>query len=255
MQNKINNSLLNILKHMKRKATTQLQKGNIKRRRRTSAVTVIRPRVEKKGVDQALTTNPVPATTNTNGAIFVANLIAPGTGSFNRIGRKVHLTSLRVKGTVQHSSTADPTTGNFGSNILRMVVVWDKQPSGVLPAFDTIFGLTDQSGNEATTYLDPVKYDNMDRFQVLRDVKIPFVPTAQGGVGGTTNFFRALASFDEYIKLGRETVYSGQTSPATIADISSGGLYVVFRAQLNVPNVNFLEVTNDSYVRLRYTDK
>ena len=172
-----------------------------------------------------MTYNPVIATTNTNAGIFVVNLIAPGTGSFNRVGRKVNLSSARIKGSVQLSSTADGTTGNFTGNNLRMVVVWDKQPSGTIPSFSDIFGLTDQAGTEATSYLDPIRYDNMDRFQILRDVTIPFVPGSIGGVGGTTNFYRMILPFDEYVQLGnREVVYSGQSSPCSIVTGKRKGL-------------------------------
>lgn len=223
-------------------------------KRRQATVTMLRQIGEKKGVDSALTVNPVLNTTNTNTDIFVANLIQPGTGSYNRVGRKLNLQSLRVRGTCILNSAYTTTTNNFEGNVLRMVVVWDKQPTGVLPIFNAIFGLTDQAGTEASTYLDPIRYDNMDRFQILRDVTIPITPEASAGTGGTQNFCRVFSHFDEFVNLGgREVVYSGQSSPCTIADISTGGLYVIFRSNLNHAE-NFMQITNDSYCRLRYTD-
>lgn len=223
-------------------------------KRRQATVTMLRQMGEKKGVDSALTLNPVLDTTNTNGNIFVANLIAPGTGSFNRVGRKLNLQSLRVRGTCVLNYRYAATTYNQTGNIVRMVVVWDKQPTGVLPIFNAIFGLTDQAGTEASTYLDPVRYDNMDRFQILRDVTMVINPEASGSLGGTENYLRSSVHFDEFVNLGgREVVYSGQSSPCTIADISTGGLYIVFRSAINDVST-FMQISDDSYCRLRYTD-
>ena len=132
-----------------------------------------------------------------------------------------------------------------------MVVVFDKQPSGTLPTFDTIFGATDQAANETTVYTDPVKYDNMSRFQVLKDVCIEANPEAILLGDKINNRFK----FDEFIKLGnRETVFSADNAPATIADISTGGLYVFFRAQAATTDVNEWAISSNSIARLRYSD-
>ena len=53
---------------------------------------------EKKGMDTDVTLSPVITTTNTTGSAFVLNLIQQGAGSWNRVGRKSHLKSLRLKG-------------------------------------------------------------------------------------------------------------------------------------------------------------
>ena len=124
---------------------------------------------EKKGLDTVMDiATPVLATSNTNGSSFVLNLIRSGAGSWNRVGRKVNLTSVRLRGRFVFIYDPEGTTLNVGSNAVRMVVVWDKQPSGnAMPAFDTIFGHTDQAGDEATTFTDAIRYDNMDRFSLL----------------------------------------------------------------------------------------
>ena len=56
---------------------------------------------------------------------------------------------------------------------------------------------------------------------------------------------------DEYVKLNNlESVYSGQSTPMTIADISTGALYFVARSQL----VTASSITIDAIARLRYKD-
>lgn len=222
-------------------------------RSRSSFAAAVRRVGEKKGVDTALTLSPIIATTNTNASSFTLNLVQAGNGSWQRVGKKINLESVRLRGIISFFFTPTVTTLNQNANAMRMVVVWDKQPSGTLPTFDTIFGNTVQDGTESTTYLDAVKYDNMDRFSVLRDTVISKAPEISI-VTGTSNISEVECPFDEYIKLGgRETVYSGQSSPMTISDISSGALYVFFRAESNTAGL-FCQVDSASFARLRYSD-
>jgi len=222
----------------------------------TAVARAVRGVAEKKGVDTALTATGVLSTTNTNGDSFVLNLIQMGSGSWNRIGRKVNLQSIRLRGILTYLFSPAAVTLNLSANTVRMVVVWDRQPSGAaIPAFDQIFGTTTQTGTEACLFLDPLRYDNTDRYTVLRDVVKTASPmTTQ--VGGSANQITVQCPFDEYIKLGgRETVFSGQSNPMTIADISTGALYVYFRADsVAAASASQWNVDSDSFARLRYTD-
>lgn len=219
-------------------------------------VAAVRRAGEKKGMDTLLNVNAVVATTNTNDDAIVLNLIQMGSGSWNRIGRKVNLESVRLRGTATYVSAPALISGDLNSNTLRIVVVWDKQPSGAaIPTFDSIFGLTQQDGTESTTYLSPIKYDNMDRFSVLRDTTMSFSPQVWNNEAGTTDASRQECPFDEYVKLGgREVVFLGQTAPMTIADISTGALYVYFRANNATAGINQIAIDEDSFARLRYSD-
>jgi len=81
-----------------------------------------------------------------------------------------------------------------------------------------------------------------------------FTPQCTPGLAGTTNLVLQTRPFDMFINLnGLKTTYSGQTDPQTIADISSGALYVFFRANTNVAT-DFIQVESDSFARLRYKD-
>lgn len=193
-------------------------------------------------------------TTNTNDAAIVLNLIRAGTGSWNRIGRKVHMKSLRLKGTARYQYTAQSTTSNVIGATMRMVVVYDKQPSsGTIPTFDTIFGRTTQDGTESCEFLDNLRFDNTGRFRVLSDKVISCCPTIEPPTGGTTNLVLCPFDFDQYLKINLETIYSGQSSPMTIADISSGALYIYFRASANSDPTSEWYINNAS-ARLRYMD-
>lgn len=214
------------------------------------------PRLEVKGVDTKIGTDPagVVSTTNTNADITVLNLVQQGAGSWNRVGRKVFPKSIRIKGTVVFHSKIDPTLIERG-NVLRCVLVWDKQPSGAsIPTFDKIFGITEQNGTESSTVMAPVKYDNMDRFTILKEWQISSQPGASstGAAGaGTANVLH----FDEFYRFKgkRETVYQGQSNPMTIADISTGAIYLVLRAEYQLPECN-VWIDPSTFARFRYTD-
>lgn len=220
--------------------------------RRTVGLMSRRNATELKGVDINLNLIPVVSTTTTNASAFLLNGVAPGSASYNRIGRKIQLKSLRLKGAAL-CSMVPSANGSVSPNGLRMVVVFDRQPnSGTIPTWDVIFGVTDQLGAETSTILSPVRYDNMSRFQVIKD-KVLDVQTIPANVV-TTGVIEQLLSFDEFVSLGnRETTYSGQSSPTTTADISTGALYVYFRAHSNVATSTFA-IDGDSIARLRYAD-
>lgn len=209
---------------------------------------------ELKGVDTAIGLSPILSTTNTNGSMFTLNLVVPGSGSYNRVGRKIRMASVRLNGLFRMTYAGEAVTNNIAGNQIRMLLVFDRQPSGVLPTFDSMFGLTTQDGTESSTYMAPLRYDNTDRFRVLRDVRVCANIDAVNSTTGSVNSITHVVKFDEYIKLGGlETVYSGQSSPQTIADLSSGALYVIFRCDLNAATF-VASVDTDSYARLRYYD-
>lgn len=237
-------------------ARTRYIVSNAPRLRRGEYVPTSARAVEKKGMDTEIDIafGSVLATTSTNGSSSVINLIRQGAGSWNRIGRKVKLSSVRVKGIAEFSLDNEATTDAIYASTLRMVLVWDKQPSGdTQPAFDEIFGRTTQDGTESTEYMDNLRYDNTGRFSVLRDVVKTINPALDNTNGGSTDVVRMQCTFDEYVKLqGRESIYSGQSSPMTIADISTGALYVYFRADRNSSGQQW--AIQNATARLRYYD-
>jgi len=211
---------------------------------------------EKKGVDTSIALSDILITTNTNGSSVVLNLIQTGNGSWNRVGKQVYLKSIRLKGSADYRYAAQTTTNNLDFPALRMVVVWDKQPSGgTIPTWDSIFGITAQDGTESSTVWAPPKYDNMGRFKVLKDETmipkglLPIPLTITGAVNDIS------CPFDIYIKLGNKTtIFSGQSVPMTIADISTGALYLYCRTTFFDDAQAEWSLTAESVARLRYSD-
>jgi len=207
---------------------------------------------EMKGMDTDLSMTSIVGTTNNNSNIVVLNLIQQGNGAWNRVGRKTHLSSVRIKGAVTFTTQPVLATGVANAPSVRWCLVWDKQPSGnAIPSFDTIFGITAQDGTESCPDVTcPLKYDNMDRFVLIKDsyLTAPCNPSFSIGSGPSIS---VNVGVDEYIKLPNlESVYSGQSNPMTIADISTGALYFVARSQL----VTASSITIDAIARLRYKD-
>jgi len=207
-------------------------------------------RTELKGMDTTIAFSPVLDTTNTNGNTLTCNLIQAGTGSWNRIGRKTQLVSMRIQGTATCRHWLDVNTDVLG-NVIRLVVVWDRQPSGgAEPVFNDIFGVTSQGGVETATFFSPPKYDTMDRYRVIKDWYIESEAEATPTAG---NYVQNEFQIDCYIPLPNlETNFSGQSSPMTIADINSGSLYLIARSLRNVADRSDWAVAGN--VRIRYRD-
>lgn len=206
-------------------------------------------REEKKGVDTLTNIAGVISTTTTAANAFTLNLIELGTGSFNRVGRKVFLESVRLKGTVEVIWDLDAAA--VSNSTTRMVLVWDKQPSGSAPTWDQMFGSTTLDGTESSGILDNLSFDNMSRFAVLKDCVWDITP--QATAVGSTSVNAHTIHYDEYISLkGKETVYSGGSDPAVVGDISTGAVYLFYRT-CPVDAGTTVNVTN-GVARLRYTD-
>lgn len=212
----------------------------------------VNPYVELKGMDTSISFTEIPETTNDNTYSTVLNLVQTGTGSWNRVGKRIHPKSLRIKGNVIWESVPTASGGDSHGNVLRMVIVYDKQPSGnAIPNFDDIFGHTDQGGTETATFYDSIKYDNTDRFSVVRDKFIDLNLYAVSSVG-TTKLSSYAYYCDEYIKLSSQpSVYSGQSVPMTISDVSTGAYYIFMRVLRNEADSR---TDFDGIARLRYTD-
>lgn len=203
---------------------------------------------EKKGHDTVCDTGPIVATTTTAVDAFQLNSIQVGAAEYQRVGKKVQLASLRIKGNVYtvFDTAALATVGTC----VRMVVLWDKQQSAGLN-FDQIFGHTNNIGTEACHVQDSIKYDQRERFSILRDKTFVMnPPTGIAGLGASTCAVNDV--FDEYIKLnGKETYFDATANPSGISDISQGTLLVFFRCSSVTNSSSYI---SNCTARLRYHD-
>ena len=75
---------------------------------------------------------------------ILINGIVQGAGNNQRIGNKVSLKALRMKGQIINLATAVQTYA-------RLLVVYDKQPNGALPTYATVMQTRDNAGAATNT--------------------------------------------------------------------------------------------------------
>lgn len=214
-------------------------------------------RMELKGMDTLIDPGiNIPITVNTNNGCIVLNLVQQGTGSWNRVGRKIHMQSIRLMGAAKCISGAKTTTANTQQAPLRMVLVLDRQTNGgAIPSWNDIFGYTNQQGTESSTVFSPVRYDATERFRVIKDCilqadRVTYVPNAEG----TECLCIMEVHFDEYIKLPNiETLYRETSNPSTISDIQSGSLLLYYRTNVSDTDT-YWQISDQSIARLRFRD-
>ena len=155
---------------------------------------------------------------STGTQLQLLNGCVPGSQNFNRIGRKIFMRSLQIRGAINLTDTT------AGTNVVcRMVIVYDKQSNGSAPTWANIMTSQNISGTTSSDVFAMVNLDNRDRFVIIRDQL--YIP---GAIDNTATQTYAMGPgtivLNEYIPLKLETLYSGG-SAGTIGDITSGSLY------------------------------
>lgn len=171
-------------------------------------------------------------TSATNSGAFSLALASQGSASYNRVGKRIKLHSLRCRFTLegQYFYNAD-LDYNFTTTSVRYVVVWDRSPNGsAIPSWETVFGITDSQGTQTPIMEAPVSYLNTGRFHVLRDEIVSIQPNFPF-LTDTAGEFRSIThTVDFYQSLkGLTSVFSADSSPPTNSDVSTGALYIYFR--------------------------
>lgn len=202
--------------------------------------------VEKKALDLAATTYAL----NQTAVITPLNLIRVGSTFCNRIGRKISMKSLRMNGNLNFIRTV------ADEDYVRIMIVYDRQTNGALPAIADILQDTDQATTNVTNAYSGANVNNVDRFQILKDYHI-VLPSGTFTAGvvtnpGFTDPVSATFRVDCYLKLnGLLTQYKSDSAPAVIGDISSGALYLVTFGSAVAGSEGFQLACK---TRLRYTD-
>ncbi len=174
--------------------------------------------VEFKAID----TGTISAEVNTTAIIALLNSCIQGDDFDNREGRTIRVKSVQLSVTT-HWNISVP------DNVLRVLIVIDKQPNGILML---IGDLLDATNSTAFRNLD-----NRKRFVILLDRVVS---------GGSLN--NKPAQIDYYKKMDMITTYNSGNA-GTIADIETNALYLVLLAD---------EATEgpvvDRDTRIRYID-
>lgn len=209
---------------------------------------------EIKAVDLPLLISEFATVGTGNNQIGAVNLIQAGSSFFNRVGRKIELKSFTFKGIVF------PVRTQTNEHLARIILLYDRQTNGALPAVADILQTTDQTGANTTTSYSGINMNYRDRFLILRDIKLA-LPSVTDTGGVTTNLgaidgVTPTTNISFHVKLKNlVTQYRADSSPSVIGDIATGGLYMLFLGNL----IGSLGVATNGWniaweSRLRYGD-
>lgn len=171
---------------------------------------------------------------DTTGSITCLNLTAVGDDNTTRDGRQINNKSIHVQGLLT------PNDSVAGPNWARLMLLWDTQPNGALPAVTDILTAATSTAN--------TNLNNRQRFIILRDIKL-----AQGINDNTATMAYSNGNntytVDTFIPLGGlKTTYSGTT--AAITSVSSNALLMLTIGSQAAGSAGTFGVTT----RLRFTD-
>lgn len=202
---------------VKRKASST--KKRMVKRRRTTRATGTRVKPELKYYE----TGPASQNVSTTGVISPIFVPVLGTDAINRVGRQTTMKSVQIRGFFLLEGSATPATGIVAeSQAYRVLLVWDKQPTPATAV--TITDILNSATAQAQTNLS-----NRDRFRILRDHTgvfdaMVYNTTATQAVAA---WGKTVQNFEYYTKFSGKTTFNA-TNGGTIADISSGALYLCF---------------------------
>lgn len=146
---------------------------------------------------------------NSTGHVFHINWIAQGVSSHQRVGKKIRMKALQMRGRWIAPSTIASTT----YSVCYYMIVYDKRPTGVNPSVSDIMQNTSETALTNT--------DNNGRFTILRR-KDMAQPQRTNGLSQIREYLT-----NEYISLKNlPTVYKS-TGTGSISDVEQGALYLV----------------------------
>lgn len=168
-------------------------------------------------------------TTQTNFALATAPPVATslcfpvqGAAAFNRIGQKILLKSLRLRGNIKNVATGVQAFG-------RIIVVYDRQANAALPNWADLISAQTSAGATSTSCYDGINMANRERFLVLADEQFNF-PSVTFTAGVLTNYeaitekLPSMFNFDRFIPLKDMEMHFNNTNGGTFADIQTGSI-------------------------------
>lgn len=165
-----------------------------------------------------------PVATNA-GVISLLNAVAQGSGENQRQGKRIYMRDTVLSGVIMKSAT------QTGESAIRLVLVYDRQTNGALPAAVDILAVD----NIAGLYN---RY-NADRFEILYDETFPF-----GSVESTT------ICLNELIANGFPCNYFSTTFN-NVQDIMEGSLVLLTYSTSNLTTAG---PAGNLYTRVYFDD-
>lgn len=171
------------------------------------------------------------------------NAITSGSGVTNRLGRKVLMRKLVLRCSDQWNLN---TMVISGYSPIRVVVVYDREPTGALPSVLDIFDVASILSNNNLT--------NSDRFQIIVDTQSgEWSPSTTGINPAQTSQITILCPLIVR-KLNHETQWK-DVATSNIADYSKGAMYIMVAQDSTTAYTGAGATRTFDYIcRIRYTD-
>lgn len=244
-------------------------------------------RPERKVVDNifgVFGNNPYGVINNTNPVLLV-NWVQQGTDFTNRIGRQITMDAIQIRGSISMQNTLGNnwnSTMTYPASFIRLMLVYDYQPTATLPTIDDIL-----YSNVAGGYGPPAgvftEYSHMNlgnraRFKVIWDKSI-CTPMYTQSFGASYNNLTSMweknlllqqnvlepIDIDEYIpcnyKANFKTTGTQTGGEPNVSDFELGAIYLV--KHINNPNGAYTSDGSaqdnlfyffDNVIRIRFVD-
>lgn len=141
---------------------------------------------------------------DTTGDVVLINDIAQGTSVSERVGKRCHMLALQIRGRSSNQGAAT-------DNNCALMLVYDKRPTGALPAVTDLLSTASSASLNNDT--------NSSRFQILK--RWNHCLTGAPGVDGSA------VSSETWCSLRNLVVEYGTAGTGAIGDIENGALYLV----------------------------
>lgn len=200
------------------------------------------PKQELKAFDIALQS--LANQTVGNPPVFqTLNTVINGAELYQRVGRKIYMKSLHIRGVIQATAASVEQAG-------RIIIYYDSQPNGVAATIASL--LQDSNAASGTSWASEINLTNRQRFKILRDYQVMLgdVTNIAGVAEVVPDPIKNTLNIEMFIKLkGLEAIFNG-TNGGTIADITSGAIGITFVGNSTTDGNYALSYTS----RLRFYD-
>lgn len=170
---------------------------------------------------------------DTTGSVTLLNTVSQGAGVTQRVGKKIVMRGLQFRGAMYNNASAS-------QNSVAFLIVYDKRPTGALPAVTDILVTANATAMNNDT--------NAGRFVIVKRVDSVLTGNSSAAANYMDNMYK---SADFYLSLkGLPTTYKAAGTGA-IGDIEEGALYLV---TVGVLAAGATAATLQGGFRLRFLD-
>ncbi len=204
--------------------------------------------------------NDLVSTVTTNECAIIVNKIVRGPLGYQRTGKRIRMHSLQLTGALDYTFTAPQLTGLAYGGTVRMVAVYMHGPMGGTqkPLFDEIFGTTSTAGARTCHILDPIRPEEIYKYEILADKRWtanPLTLSESSPVG--YNWMSIQKTFNFTIPLCdriadyNRSADSGSTPKTQAKSFEKGCILIYWRANINDTDQHWI-LRPESNARLTY---